>query len=106
MKFIRYYPDKFHEENLGGAMIICIMQFWASFMSEVTCFVYFSRMDSLISILMTMVSFVGISQLDNLYVEATHKLRSANILLNPDEDQKELIEQYTGFVKCPALVEN
>ena len=48
---------------------------------------------------MNYVAFEGVSQLDNLYVAATGKMKAATILLNPSAQDKPAVEEAITFQK-------
>ena len=45
------------------------------------------------------VAFAGIAQLDNLYVEATNKMRAAKVILESTGSQKERLMEALKFEK-------
>jgi len=52
---------------------------------------------------MNYVAFEGVSQLDNLYVAATGKMKAARILLDPSDKDKREIEEAIKFKKRTEL---
>ena len=52
---------------------------------------------------MNYVAFEGVSQLDNLYVQATGKMRAARILLDREGEDKEKIDKAIRFEKQSRL---
>ena len=42
---------------------------------------FLTRQRTLVELMMSYVSFLGVSHLDELYVEATHKMKSAKLIL-------------------------
>ena len=67
-------------------------QFIASSTCELVNIIFLCRQATLIDLIMNYVAFGGISQLDNLYVEATGKMKAARILLEGDAETKKAIE--------------
>ena len=92
LKFLRYYPDKFEGAYLNPALVITMYQFTSSSTCELVNIIFLCRQATLIDLIMNYVAFGGISQLDNLYVEATGKMKAARILLDPGPEEKKAIE--------------
>lgn len=61
--------------------------------------VFLTRQETLLDLIMNYVAFEGISQLDNLYVEATGKMKAAKILLDLSDENKAKVERAISFGK-------
>ena len=48
---------------------------------------------------MSYVTFLGVGQLDELYVEATHKMKCDRMILQASGEEKRVIEEATSWIK-------
>ena len=71
---------------MNPALVVTMYQFIAASSCEMVNIIFLCRQGTLIDIIMNYVAFSGISELDNLYVEATGKMKAARILLEPNEE--------------------
>ena len=81
MKFIRRFPERFNGKYIGAAFMLTIYQFTSTIMIELSHMVLLCRQRNLVQIMVNYVAFAGVSQLDNLYVEATNKMQAAKVVL-------------------------
>ncbi len=107
LKFLRNFPEKFDPNYIGAAYTICLYQFTAAFLVESANLVFLTRQENLVELMMNYVAFSGVSKLDNLYVEATHKMKSAKVILEAKgEDLKKITEALTFYKDCNGSVSN
>lgn len=107
LKFLRRYPEKFSPNYIQPAFMVTFFQFTASVFVEFANIIFLTRQENLVELMMNYVAFLGVSQLDNLYVEATHKMKAAKIILNATGDDEKKIQDAIRFKKkCSHDVES
>lgn len=83
--------------------MLTFYQYSASLSIEFVNVIFMTRQKNLIQILMNFVAFSGVSRLDNLYVEATNKLKAVKLLLKAKGEDKETIKKALAFQKEAIL---
>lgn len=99
LKFVRRFPERFASEYVVAAFLLTFYQFTASLMIELAHLVFMCRQKNLVQIMVNYVAFAGVAQLDNLYVEATNKMRAAKVVLEATGAQRERLMEALRFDK-------
>jgi len=81
LKFLRRFPERFDRQYITAAFLLTFYQFTASLMIELAHMVFLCRQRNLVQVMVNYVAFAGVAQLDNLYVEATSKMKAAKVVL-------------------------
>ena len=91
LKFLAHNPHRFQSNYLLPAFLVTIFQFTSVFSLELMNICFLTRNENLIDIIMNYVTFLGISEFDNLYTNSIRNMK-AKVLLEKDEDLNELLE--------------
>lgn len=73
------------------ATMTVFYHFTGSLIIEFANILFLARQRTLVELMMSYVTFLGVSHLDELYVESTHKMKSAKQILNSSGDEKRVI---------------
>ena len=82
LKYLVHFPCKFDKDHLLAAYLVTVYQFTAALLSETVNLIFMCKQDTLTDIVMNYVAFAGISELDNLYVRATDKMKCTKELID------------------------
>ena len=105
LKFLRTFPERFSEDFIMPAAMVTFYHFSASIFIEFANIVFLTRQRTLVEMMMTYVAFLGVSHLDELYVEATHKMKSAKLILDAKGEELKMRDDaisWTKFVEPKA----
>lgn len=99
LKFLRRFPDRFDKQYVAAAFLLTFYQFTASLTIELAHMVFLCRQKNLVQVMVNYVAFAGVAQLDNLYVEATSKMKAAKVVLESTGAQRERLMEALRFEK-------
>ena len=78
-KYLRYNMHSFNNfESVVAAYLISNFQLFTGILAEVASFIYLTRQEHLIDIIINFVAFAGITNFGNLYTMANPKIKEAS----------------------------
>ena len=89
LKFLNAHPEKFDPDLLYAAVLLTFFQFSAVLFVETVNLVFLCRQAEITDLLMNYVAFAGVSELDNLYIQASDKIKLSAVLLNLEGEDLE-----------------
>jgi len=96
---LRKFPERFNENLIIPAFVVVFYHFTASVSIEIANILFLTRHRTLVELMMSYVTFLGVSHLDELYVEATHKMKSAKQILEARGEERRIIDEAVSWNK-------